>query len=390
MDFSSLNPLSSNSLNLAARNNDVKNVRQLLKKINPNCVDNRGWTCLHEAANSDSYECLELIIKHPDCRPLSETHEGHTALYLACRNQCSLKIIKLLLEMVKDIANYSSTEGVTPLHVVSEQGRVEVIQLLLDYGAIIDVQDFDGDTPLHEACLAKKPEAMMVLLHAGANPLIQNEHLFTPFHLACSRPCLEVVSNLIYFIDDVNQKIITGDTPLMIAVHSNCDDIARFLLDNGANPNLKNLDNKMALDIALQMGYSSAFKMLLPVTDHDLINVNIVHRACKVHCFEFNILEAILTDNGLGPNFFQFSEPCHEPAEALQELEPRYLTHATLNAFLRIAEYIYNKSCEKFNEYFYLFLMRGVSVNAVEATEFPPLAYIQSCNHANSFHRVSF
>ncbi|KOB72790.1 Ankyrin repeat and SOCS box protein 3 [Operophtera brumata] len=360
MDFSSHNPTTSNSLNLAARNNDVSNVRRLLKKINPNCVDNRGWTCLHEAANSDSYECLALILEHPDCRPLSKTHEGHTALYLACRNRCSLKTITVILETVGGIANCSSTEGVTPLHVVSKQGRVELIKLLLKYGAIIDVKDFDGDTPLHEACLAQQPEAVKVLLCAGANPRIQNDQLFTPFHIACAGTSLDSAANLIHYSVDVNQRTVTGETPLMISLRSNNEYMIYLLLENGADPNLKNIDDKLALDIAIDIGFSSVFRKLLSVTNNNVINANIVCRACKPHYFAFDILKALLTSD-IGPKFFMFTEPCPESlAETIDDLKPLYLTHAPLNAYLNICEYIYKISQEIFKEYFNLFLMRGV------------------------------
>lgn len=389
MDFSSHNPTTSNSLNLAARNNDVSNVRRLLKIINPNCVDNRGWTCLHEAANSDSYECLILILKHPDCRPLSRTHEGHTALYLACRNRCSLKTIKVMLETVRNIATYCSTEGATPLHIVSEQGRVEIIQLLINHGAIIDYQDFDGDTPLHQACLGKEPEAVKLLLSAGANPQTKNKQLFTPFHLACGGTSLQSVANIIHYNIDVNKRTAAGETPLMIALRGNSEYVVYFLLDNGANPNLKNNKDKLALDVAIDIGYSPVFRKLLSVTDKDVINANIVCRACKPHYYAFDILKALLTSD-LGPKFFKFIEPWPEIyAETIDEFKPSYLTHAPLNAYFNICEHIYKRSCETFKEYFNLFLKRGVSVNALEATECPPLVYIHYCNHSVCFHEVS-
>ncbi|CAH2090437.1 unnamed protein product [Euphydryas editha] len=191
MDFSSLNPITSNALNLAARNDNVKEVERLLKKMNPNCIDKRGWTCLHEAAANDSFRCLQLILKNKDIRPLAETHEGHTALHLACWYSSSFQTIKALLESVPNIAKYGSIKNVTPLHISCVQGKLDIIQLLLDYGAIIDVQDSDGDTPLHCAVLNIQYEAVTTLLHAGADPEIRNEINCTAFHLARYQGCLQ-------------------------------------------------------------------------------------------------------------------------------------------------------------------------------------------------------
>lgn len=388
MDFSSCNPRTSNSLNLAARNNDVEAVRCLLKKINPNCTDNRGWTCLHEAANMDSYDCLLLILQHSDCRPLAETHEGYTALYLACRQQCSLLTIKALLDSADDMVNYGSTEDVTPLHIASGQGRVELIQLLLEYGAIINVQDFDGDTPLHDAALAAQHEAVTLLLHAGADPEIKNgPSLLTAFHLACCKGSYKTVQNIFPFITDINELAAGGESPLMSAVKGCNDDVIHFLLQHGADPHIRNVYNQSALDMALNFGHISIFKMLLGVTDKQQINPNIILDACKPHYFKFEIIEALLYYD-LGPDFFDFIEPFHVTLEEIGEHKPFYLTNAPLNSYLNICEYIYNQSPDKFREFFYLFLMRGVSVNAFDITECPPLVYIHYCLHSACFVEV--
>lgn len=390
MDFSSRNPATSNALNLAARNNDVANVERLLQKINPNCVDNRGWTCLHEAAYNDSYECVLLILKSRRCRPLAETHEGHTALYLACKNKCSLRTVTALLNSADDIANYGSTEGVTPLHIASSQGSTELIELLLDYGAIIDVQDADGDTPLHDAVLATQNDALVTLLYAGANPEIKNEPgCFTAFHLACCKGYYPNVEALFPFITDINQVTSFGDSPLTLALQGLNDDIVYFLLKNGANPHIKNHCGEMAIDIALSLDSSTEiFQTLLSVTDMDKLNRNIIFNACKPHYFKFEILEVLLSSD-LGPEFFSFSQPFNIDLNTLiQDRRPKYELNAPLNSYLNICGYIYNKSPEKFREFFYLFLMRGVEVNPFEANVCPPLVYAHHVN-TSCFHEVS-
>lgn len=388
MDFSSLNPVTSNALNLAARKNNVATVERLLKKMNPNCIDNRGWTCLHEAAASDSYESLILILNHKDTRPLAETHEGHTALYLACRYMSSIKTIRALLDSVPDIANYGSTEDVTPLHIACAQGKNDVIQLLLDYGAIIDVQDFDGDTPLHDAALATQFDTVTLLLHAGADPEIKNESNYSAFHLACYKGCYQTVRNLCLYITDVNQVTMNGDTPLILATQGCNDIIVQFLLKNGADPNIKNKYGDIALTMALNVGHILSFNILLRVTDLDKVDQNLILHACKPHYFKLEILESLLTYN-LDLKYFDFYEQFHVTLEQIGEFNPKYLTNAPLNSFLNISEYIYQYSPEKFQEFFYLFLMRGLSVNAVDVNECPPLVYTHYSMHSLCFKEVS-
>ncbi|KAL4715705.1 hypothetical protein ACJJTC_006284 [Scirpophaga incertulas] len=377
--FCSHNPNTSNSLSLSARKNNCKAVKRFLKKINPNCVDNRGWTCLHEAAASDSYESLVIILKDRRCRPLAETHEGHTALYLACRQKCSIKIIKALLK-TEDIVNYGSTENVTPLHIASGQGRVELMQLLLDYGAMLDVQDFDDETPLHDAVLNSESLAVNLLLHAGANPDIKNKNYKTPFHIACSRGNYKIVKYMMPFIVDINEQDDSGSTPLRLSISGLNDKVVAFLLENGADPHIADSDKRTPLDAALDAGNLSIFQILLDATDRDKISRNIIYMACKAHTFNFRILEALLYYD-LGPDYFDFMVPFNVCLEKIGDIQPSYLTSAPLNSYLNVSEYIYKQSPEKFKEFFYLFLMGGASVNAKNDMECPPIVYLHYTTH---------
>lgn len=389
MDFSAFNPLSSNSLSLAARHNDFARVKKLLKKNNPNNVDNRGWTCLHEAAAADSYESLFLILDHPECRPLTETFEGHTALYLACREACSIKIIQTLLERVDDIANYCSTEMVSPLHLASSQGRLEVIDLLLKHGAIVDVADFDGDTPLHDATFKIRCEAVSALLHAGADPDILNEAKFTALHLACFKGCLECVKVIHPFVSDINQSSGTSQTALLIAAQSGAADVVQYLLDNGADPHLRDDEGHTPFSSALLEERVKAVQILLDVTHVDEIDDDIIIYACKPHVFNLEILTALF-ESRLGPLFFNQRETMYVSFENIGAYTPLFNFDklSPINSFLHVSEYLYKTSLECFEQLFYLFLMRGATVNPKELTECPPLVYLHYCPHANSFKKV--
>ncbi|XP_072931434.1 uncharacterized protein [Epargyreus clarus] len=386
MDFSSLNPVTSNALNLSARHNNVRAVTRLLTKMNPNCIDNRGWTCLHEAAANDSFESMMLILQHPDCRPLAESHEGHTALYLACRYANSLKTIEALLESTPDIANYGSTEQVTPLHITSCQGRIDASEMLIKYGAMIDVQDFDGDTPLHDAAGSTQPQAVNVLLHAGADPEIKNESSYTPLHLACYKGCFQSVKYLVPFITDINVVTCNGDTALHLATIGGSEKIVKYLLKNGADPNIKNWHGDIALMAAITMGNADLFSILLEVTDLNELNTEIIQLSCKPNYFNYDIISLLLMH--LGPEFFDYYGPFLKGLDKIGEYELSYLTHAPLNTYLYICEYVYDCSPQKFRDLFNLFLINGPSVNALFADECPPLVFIHLRSHEKCFEEV--
>jgi ankyrin repeat protein len=89
--------------------------------------------------------------------------------------------------------NYRNGYGDTPLHIVSNWGDCEAIQILVSEGADLNASGETGFTPLHCAAEQNKPEAIELLIKLGAQS-IANANGETPLELAQSLGCLEVVS----------------------------------------------------------------------------------------------------------------------------------------------------------------------------------------------------
>ncbi|OJJ42485.1 hypothetical protein ASPZODRAFT_76702, partial [Penicilliopsis zonata CBS 506.65] len=43
--------------------------------------------------------------------------------------------------------------GCTPLHLACEANHQELVEILVQAGAQLELRDFDGQTPLHSACM---------------------------------------------------------------------------------------------------------------------------------------------------------------------------------------------------------------------------------------------
>lgn len=56
-------------------------------------------------------------------------------------------------------------------HAASSYGNVEVVEVLLAAGAIVDIKDSDGDTPLH---FCERPDIAELILLAGADKFAVN------------------------------------------------------------------------------------------------------------------------------------------------------------------------------------------------------------------------
>jgi ankyrin repeat protein len=75
----------------------------------------------------------------------------------------------------EDNINLPGPEGMTPLHIAADFGRVEFAKALLDAGAYIDPINVFGNTPLWVAVMKRRrtcPDGSMIrlLLQHGADP----------------------------------------------------------------------------------------------------------------------------------------------------------------------------------------------------------------------------
>jgi len=146
---------------------------------------------------------------------------------------------KFLLEQQID-PNARDDEGRTPLHYAS---NVEVAELLLKHGADPNAQDNEGNTPLHVA-VREGDLDMVELLIKYANPNIKNNKGLLPIHYA--KNC-QIMTKLLQITKDLN---IRDATLLHNAAKNGCKEVAKFLLDNGADPNVRDDEGRTPLHYA--------------------------------------------------------------------------------------------------------------------------------------------
>ncbi|OSM00052.1 putative ankyrin [Magnetofaba australis IT-1] len=115
------------------------------------------------------------------------------------------------------------------MDIAIEQGQTEIVELLLSKGADPNRRTWKGQTPLHVAAYFSKPQIIKILVNHGARldiamPLVEEktESLdgFYPIHLACiSEYGHDVLRLLTELGADLNQKRLGyGQSPLEIAI----------------------------------------------------------------------------------------------------------------------------------------------------------------------------
>jgi hypothetical protein len=100
---------------------------------------------------------------------------------------------------------------------------------------------FDGKYLIHIACQEGYPDLVTELINLGSDIKILTKDSIEaqPIHFAANLSTTEVLDKLVGKGAEIDAKDINGDTPLMYAVICEEPEPVKYLLKNGANPNLQ-------------------------------------------------------------------------------------------------------------------------------------------------------
>lgn len=157
-----------------------------------------GLTALHAAVLSHNAAVKEMRKVEDSC--------SYMVAERVQRRQMLVECIKILLHMGASYGTKDLKSGRTCLHMASEEGNVELLNIFLDQPislSIVNVKTFSGNTALHiVSSLQNNPtqaEAVKLLMRKGADPGIKN--------LENELPCQLVSEGL---IGEKVRKILKG------------------------------------------------------------------------------------------------------------------------------------------------------------------------------------
>jgi Ankyrin repeats (3 copies)/Ankyrin repeats (many copies) len=130
--------------------------------------------------------------------------------------------------------------GKSLLHAAVHQGDFEMVRVLLDYGLNVNIRDNLGSTPLNFALEYRSknidPRVVRFLLDHGADPniLAQLQGGNTPLHRASRSGRIEIARLLVEHGANVEVQDDRGKTPLDVATKEQHDEIVKFLSEHRA------------------------------------------------------------------------------------------------------------------------------------------------------------
>jgi ankyrin repeat protein len=264
----------STPLQWAVFEGNADEVRRLIKAgADVNLANNYGATPMGLAAEVAHTQILELLLD-AGADVESPNGDGMTAL-LAVARTGNVEAAKLLLERGANVDAREKFGGQTPVMWAAARRHPDMIALLADHGADLNVAsthrdyqrritaegrpkslDSGGFTPLLYAARENCLKCVDVLLEKGADIDLPDPDGVSPLHLAVMNANWDVAKRLIEAGADVNQWDIFGEAPLFTAVgnytrrdggRGSIDPpnqtegiaIVNLLLDRGANPNMQ-------------------------------------------------------------------------------------------------------------------------------------------------------
>ena len=290
---------------VAIKNNDIIAVNTLMKEgVNPNFVDENGYSPLHLAVINNSLDSVEALLAYKDIdkeirlpyeATLDNWYLGGATPLIVASYIGNADIMYALINADCNIRARDDIDGAMPIHVASANGNDDAVILLLEKDkTLVNETDNNGnDTPLHWAAMKDKPSTVNVLLKYGADTKIQNTDGNTPLHYASMYAGAEVIKNIVasdkssvnmannenmYPIHyaalennvdalvtlvnegnaDVNMKDSTGDTALhYAAAYGNIDSVMALVEKCNADKTLKDSEGYTAADLASDNGYDN-------------------------------------------------------------------------------------------------------------------------------------
>jgi ankyrin repeat protein len=261
----------------AAANDDVDLVRALIKAgANVTLKNQLGTSALTEAAIIGSTPIIDALLE-AGADPNTRNPEGETPLMAVARSG-NVDAARRLLEGRADVNAKESWGGQSALMWAAAQGQAEMVRFLASKGADVNARGVirqwerkviteprpkdmnkGGFTPLlyaaREGCVA----CAQHLIAAGADPDLEDPERITPLNMALLNLHFELAAYMIKAGADIDKWDLFGRSPLYMAADVStlplkgngamavlpsedavsALDVARMLLEAGANPNLQ-------------------------------------------------------------------------------------------------------------------------------------------------------
>ena len=217
------------------------NIAQKLIEVggcNPNRWMDNGYSPLHIAVLKKQEELVKYLLDTGAYIDIP-TDDGWTPIMSAVAAD-DIDFVKLLLDAGAEVVNVNRN-GESSLWIALLLWNVDILTLLLNAGAYVDETDPYGRTPLLFACQNNQKTVVRLLLEHDAYVGGDPEESETPLTTAVRQGDKDLVDLLLPHCVEVNYTVFIDEarsSPLHLAASLDLHDIAKSLIDAGADVNM--------------------------------------------------------------------------------------------------------------------------------------------------------
>lgn len=221
----------------AIMDHNLEQVKKYVRELGANIIDSEGFSPIHYAIRHDDVEITKyLIMTGADVNAKTKCSKN-APLHIACFHR-NLVIVKFLLSANDIDLNSLNEQGETPLSVafkslgflefIHKEIDCSIIRCLILAGSDVNIPDVSGNIPLHYACSLRIEDYSLFDYDDTRRNTRLRKMKLDKYYL------VEVLLGHGSRNDVVNTE---GNTPLDIAIQSNCEEFIE-LVKTGSDQDL--------------------------------------------------------------------------------------------------------------------------------------------------------
>ncbi|XP_030644286.1 transient receptor potential cation channel, subfamily N, member 1 [Chanos chanos] len=248
-----------------------------------------GETALHYCARVGNTGVLQEMLSNVPANQLQtavnkHARNGRSPLLLAAERGHT-EVVRILLQNHARVDVFDE-DGKAALHLAAEQGHDDIADILLSHKAFVNAKTKLGLTPLHLSAHNGSAQLVKLLVEthqASIDALSLNKQ--TPLHLAAMNGQLDVCSSLLNLRSDITVTDIHGQTPLHLAAENDHSEVVKLFLKQRPDlATLANVEGSTCTHIAAAKGSVAVIRELLKFNQGSITTLhNKANGSCPLH-----------------------------------------------------------------------------------------------------------
>lgn len=243
--------------------------------------DSNGCNALALVIQTGHAELIQLLISYGS--DLNIVHSSGRYSLMTAAHFNYTDILEILIDACKGNHTIIDQQDIQGNNAAMYAYKRDVLQLLLDAGSYININNNAGTTLLINAAKLKYIDIVQLLIEKGVDLNQQDINQNTALLVAIKNKSFHEAELIIHAGADVNIQNDYGNTALLIATKLESVEMILLLISKGADPNLADNNGCTPLLIAIQHWYSSNtnFEIIMAVLTASNIDYHLIYKYDK-------------------------------------------------------------------------------------------------------------